>query len=281
MSWCRPGDKPLSEPMMFNLLRHICITWPQWVKGYCNKHPKRYPCWDIQVDGDNNHKIQPCQDITGSTFLLEIKVMSSKCTQSYNLLPVFPPMPCHFQVNGVIWKWSHLLSMCLPWRWDGALIYRHMPRSIIPDSKVHGANMGPIWGQQDPGGPHVGSMNFIIRDNLETIILRILLSPLMNLRGNIRMLSVPTCVHPSAHYVLLVYGKLILFGLFGLNFSPVVARHEISSWNCWFFQPSSRKLMTQFTSNSIQFTSNLWYTSICLVFMKRFNWGHFCPILIF
>ena len=23
----------------------------------------------------------------------------------------------------------------------------------IPDSKVHGANMGPIWGRQDPGGP--------------------------------------------------------------------------------------------------------------------------------
>ena len=28
----------------------------------------------------------------------------------------------------------------------------------IPDSKVHGANMGPIWGRQDPGGPHVGPM---------------------------------------------------------------------------------------------------------------------------
>ena len=25
----------------------------------------------------------------------------------------------------------------------------------IPDNKVHGANMGPIWGRQDPGGPHV------------------------------------------------------------------------------------------------------------------------------
>ena len=23
-----------------------------------------------------------------------------------------------------------------------------------PDSKVHGANMGPTWGRQDPGGPH-------------------------------------------------------------------------------------------------------------------------------
>ena len=31
----------------------------------------------------------------------------------------------------------------------------------IPDSKVHGANMGPIWGQQDPGGPHVGPMNLL------------------------------------------------------------------------------------------------------------------------
>ena len=31
-----------------------------------------------------------------------------------------------------------------------------------PDSKVHGANMGPFWGRQDPGGPHVGPMNFDI-----------------------------------------------------------------------------------------------------------------------
>ena len=31
-----------------------------------------------------------------------------------------------------------------------------------PDSKVHGANMGPVWGRQDPDGPHVGPMNFAI-----------------------------------------------------------------------------------------------------------------------
>ena len=31
-----------------------------------------------------------------------------------------------------------------------------------PDSKVHGAYMGPIWGRQDPGGPHVGPMNCVI-----------------------------------------------------------------------------------------------------------------------
>ena len=33
MAWRRPGDKPLSEPMMVSLLTHICVTRPQWVKG--------------------------------------------------------------------------------------------------------------------------------------------------------------------------------------------------------------------------------------------------------
>ena len=32
MAWHRPGDKPLSEPMMITLLTHICVTRPQWVK---------------------------------------------------------------------------------------------------------------------------------------------------------------------------------------------------------------------------------------------------------
>ena len=32
MAWRRPGDKPLSEPMMVRLLTHICGIRPQWVK---------------------------------------------------------------------------------------------------------------------------------------------------------------------------------------------------------------------------------------------------------
>ena len=32
----------------------------------------------------------------------------------------------------------------------------------VPDSKVHGTHMGPTWGRQDPGGPHVGPMNLAI-----------------------------------------------------------------------------------------------------------------------
>ena len=34
---------------------------------------------------------------------------------------------------------------------------------LLPDSKVHGANMGPTRGRQDPGGSHVGPMNLTIR----------------------------------------------------------------------------------------------------------------------
>ena len=36
----------------------------------------------------------------------------------------------------------------------------------VPDSKVLGANIGPIWGLKDPGGPHAGAMNFAILGTL-------------------------------------------------------------------------------------------------------------------
>ena len=34
----------------------------------------------------------------------------------------------------------------------------------IPDSKVHGANMGPAWVLSAPDGPQVGPMNHAIGD---------------------------------------------------------------------------------------------------------------------
>ena len=40
----------------------------------------------------------------------------------------------------------------------------------IPDSKDYEASMGPAWGGQDPGGPHVGPMNLIIWDALKETV---------------------------------------------------------------------------------------------------------------
>ena len=39
---------------------------------------------------------------------------------------------------------------------------------IDPDSKVHGANMGPTWVLSAPDGPHVGPMNLAIREYIAT-----------------------------------------------------------------------------------------------------------------
>ena len=45
MAWRRPGDKPLSEPMMISLLTHICVTRPQWVNSLA---PGRF-AWNIRL----------------------------------------------------------------------------------------------------------------------------------------------------------------------------------------------------------------------------------------
>ena len=43
-----------------------------------------------------------------------------------------------------------------------------------PDSKVHGANMGPTWVLSAPDGLHVGPMNLAIREILRHCITEIL-----------------------------------------------------------------------------------------------------------
>ena len=59
---------------------------------------------------------------------------------------------------------SCLMGKCGRWQYCGRIYgMKHcLTHSNYPDSKVHGANMGHIWGRQDPGGPHVGPMNFAI-----------------------------------------------------------------------------------------------------------------------
>ena len=84
MAWRRPGNKPLSEPMMVILLTHICVTRPQWVKDifgvffanvsirsrdselYSYSRPPSYApakslLWNhIEGDGVTNHQRLDC-----------------------------------------------------------------------------------------------------------------------------------------------------------------------------------------------------------------------------
>ena len=54
-----------------------------------------------------------------------------------------------------------LQSCTKPSTWDISFSER---RSSIPDSKVHGANMGPTWVLSAPDGLHIGPMNLAMRD---------------------------------------------------------------------------------------------------------------------
>ena len=59
------------------------------------------------------------------------------------------------------WTWNYIPSFYVE---VITYPYPHLNSALgdFLDSKVHGANMGTIWGRQTPGGPHVGPMNFAI-----------------------------------------------------------------------------------------------------------------------
>ena len=55
MAWRRPGDKPLSEPMMVRSSTHILVTRPQWVELISDTR-------DLLNTGSENNKLtQPVQ----------------------------------------------------------------------------------------------------------------------------------------------------------------------------------------------------------------------------
>ena len=58
MAWRRPGDKPLSLPMMVSLLKHICVTWPQWVNTCVS--PQRF--WPTKLSIQLSSKHFPEED---------------------------------------------------------------------------------------------------------------------------------------------------------------------------------------------------------------------------
>ena len=83
--------------------------------------------------------------------------------------------------------WTVVLIRRLPNLWYGMMLsdmaiqtlsrlrnvtrlYDKTSGCILPDSKVHGANMGSTWVLSAPDGPHVGPMNLAIRAETNPII---------------------------------------------------------------------------------------------------------------
>ena len=70
MAWRRPGDKPLSKPMMLSLLTHICVTRPQWVKNLNLPNVKFVVNGHIAGYYYNNQQCRPWQAIGFMTTLV-------------------------------------------------------------------------------------------------------------------------------------------------------------------------------------------------------------------
>ena len=66
MAWRRPGDKPLSEPMMVSSLTHICVTRPQWVN------------FDLSMDK------QPYTQLSEGNYL-SITKLPRQCRRSFGM----------------------------------------------------------------------------------------------------------------------------------------------------------------------------------------------------
>ena len=62
-------------------------------------------------------------------------------------------------ISEVMWQGCIFIIIATSSRANNSLCH-----SNFPDSKVHGANMGPTWVLSSPGGPHVGPMNIAIRE---------------------------------------------------------------------------------------------------------------------
>ena len=85
-----------------------------------------------------------------------------------------------------------------------------------PDSKVHGANMGPNWGRYDPGGPHVGPMNFVIWDVSSCMLSNLLTLPgKMACHKNYNILATVYLCWKQVHYLKWIceYHRICIFSL--------------------------------------------------------------------
>ena len=125
-------------------MKHKCATWRQWVKYLSNVPVLNHP---------SQPQLQGCSHKVWLIFTLLLLINAywmckgKLCRQESNKVMDY----CiRVQFTGLC------LAVC--WRHCDVNVTTSSFRYDVPDNKVHEANMGPIWGRQVPGGPHVGPM---------------------------------------------------------------------------------------------------------------------------
>ena len=92
MAWRRPGDKPLSEPMMVSSLTHIWVTGPQCVhRSTPNTGSPSpwllYSCMDLRLSNI------PCKYTFKANLQGDVQILYSNTLHIYTLLSVYHHPP--------------------------------------------------------------------------------------------------------------------------------------------------------------------------------------------
>ena len=169
-------------PNAFSGMKHVALIWIS-LKFYSERYnwqyfsidsgnpgvPSRWhPRYIAKFMGQTWGPPETCQPHMGPvlapwTLLLGITWTSPLAPCSHNELKSLQSVTkIKMQFCSVLiptFHWTFWIGDCI----NGVYFRRNWRFDTYTDSKVHRANMGPIWGPWVPGGPHVGPMNFAIR----------------------------------------------------------------------------------------------------------------------
>ena len=124
---------------------HSCLIWKESIQN-CRSYRVNTACkTDGQMDGLTD----------GRT---DIKKENKNWKSSFSMFR----MTSYFDKSQHKYRISLCSDRYLHWNNEGHMAW-HPKWLGYPDSKVHGANMGPTWVLSAPDGPHVGPMNLAIR----------------------------------------------------------------------------------------------------------------------
>ena len=100
----------------------------------------------------------------------QIKHYIYKHLQWIAIQPVFGPLwrtqNTRWYTNGTYFS---VFSLAYAYRFSSIYNTLSIARKY-PDSKVHGANMGPTWVLSAPDGPHIGPMNLVVRVYIQSTL---------------------------------------------------------------------------------------------------------------
>ena len=120
-----------------------------------------------------------------------------------------------------------------PSTWSTAVSNKLCVDYHYPDSKVHGANMGPTWDLSAPDGQHVGPMNPVIRESTETFEGMSCVSMRGLLAHNLKNYLFPLAIVVIQFVIWLIfyalYYGLITQGIFVMC-TPIYIRNKCSNF---------------------------------------------------